>query len=239
MKFNFIIQSVTNVLLYLQDFNLISICIRLFLAAIFGGLLGAERGKKRFGAGARTFALVCLGSAVTIIVNEYVQMKANNVIDPARMASQIINGVGFLGAGTIMVTGNNRVKGLTTAASLWVAAIIGIAVGSGFIIGSIFGFILALSSIVFLQRYNDWFAKFDRVIELYLEIDSKIGLEQVNAYVAENKFLIRSMRRKKQKPLFAGDQCIIIEFDMGGRKDHASVLTSLQQVEGIHYFEEI
>lgn len=239
MKLSFIVQAVTDVLLYLQDFNVVSICIRLLLAAIFGGLIGVERGKKRFGAGARTFALVCLGSAVTIIVNEYVRMKTNNSIDPTRIASQIINGIGFLGAGTIMVTGNNRVKGLTTAASLWVAAIIGIAVGSGFIIGSVLGFVLALSSIVFLQRYNDWFAKFDRFIELYLEIDSDIGLEQVNAYATEQHFSIKSMRRNKQKPLSFGDQCITIEFDMGGRRDHTSVLTSLQLVEGIHYFEEI
>lgn len=239
MKVIFPIQTITNTLLYLQDFNTVSICIRLLLAAIFGGLLGAERGKKRFGAGARTFSLVCLGSAVTIIVNEYVRMKANNAIDPARIASQIINGIGFLGAGTIMVTGNNRVKGLTTAASLWVSAIIGIAVGSGFIIGSILGFALALFSIIFLQRYNEWFTKFDRLIELYLEIDSDTGLEQVNTYVSENHFTVRSIHRKKQKPLSSGDHCITIEFDMGGRRDHVSVLNSLQLIEGIHYCEEI
>lgn len=231
-------RLINDFLLYLQDFNTLSICIRLLLAAVFGGLLGAERSKK-FGAGARTFSLVTLGSAATIIVNEYVRMKANNAIDPARIASQIINGIGFLGAGTIMVTGNNRVKGLTTAACLWVSAIIGIAVGSGFIIGAVLAFVLALSSILFFQRYHEWFARFDRLIELYLEIDSDFGLEQIQKYADENHFSINSIHRRRQKALSSGDHCITVEFDMGGRRDHESVLTSLQLIEAIHYCEEI
>lgn len=239
MKFIPPFKLFTDILFYLQEFNTISICLRLLLAAILGGLLGAERGKKHFGAGARTFSLVCLGSAVTIIVNEYVRMKANNAIDPARIASQIINGIGFLGAGTIMVTGNNRVKGLTTAACLWVSAIIDIAVGSGFITGAVLGFVMALCSIIFFQRYNDWFAKFDRLIELYMEIDADIGLEQLHSYAAENHFSIKSLHRHKQKPLFSDDHCITVEFDMGGRRDHNSVILSLQLIDGIHYFEEI
>lgn len=239
MEMSFLLKGIREFLLYLQDFNTLSICIRMVLAVLFGGLLGVERGKKRFGAGARTFALVCLGSAVTIIVNEYVRIKANYTIDPARIAAQIINGIGFLGAGTIMVTGNNRVKGLTTAASLWVSAIIGIAVGSGFIVGSTLGFILALSSMIIFQRYNDWFAKFDRLIELYMEIDPDTGMQQIHDYAAENNFIIKSVRRKRQKPLTADDHCITIEFDMQGRRDHGPVMISLQLVEGIHYCEEI
>lgn len=235
----YLVKGILDVLNYMQDFNTVSICIRMVLAVIFGGLLGVERGKKRFGAGARTFSLVCLGSAVTIIVNEYVRIKANYTIDPARIAAQIINGIGFLGAGTIMVTGNNRVKGLTTAASLWVSAIIGIAVGSGFIIGSTLGFILALTSMTLFQRYNDWFAKFDRLIELYIEIDPETGMQQIHAYAEENKFIIKSVHRKRQKPLTEDDHCITIEFDMQGRRDHGPVMTSLQLVEGIHYCEEI
>lgn len=239
MKFISPFRFLNDALFYLQDFNTVSICIRLILAAVFGSLLGAERSKKRFGAGARTFALVCLGSAVTIIVNEYVRIKANNAIDPARIASQIINGIGFLGAGTIMVTGNNRVKGLTTAACLWVSAIIGIAVGSGFIVGAVLGFIMALTSIIFLQRYHDWFARFDRLIELYLEIDSDTGLEQIQKYAAENNFTVKSVHRRKQKALSSGDHCITVEFDMGGRRDHNSIIKMLQQIESIHYCEEI
>ena len=211
----------------------------MILAVIFGGLIGVERGKRHFGAGTRTFALVCLGSCVTIIVNEYVRIKSNYSIDPARIAAQIINGVGFLGAGTIMVTGNNRIKGLTTAASLWVSAIIGIAVGAGFIYGAFLGFGFSLGSMIFFQRYNNWYSKFDRYIELYMEIDPDNGMVQVNEFAKENNFFIKSVHRKRQKPLTPDDHCIIIEFDTRGRRDHSSILTSLQLVEGIHYCEEI
>ena len=131
--------------LFIQDFNTVSIIIRLFLAVCLGGLIGLDREKNHSAAGLRTIAIVCLGSCLVIIVNEYLRIKSAYTIDPARIAAQIINGVGFLGAGTIMVKGNQRVKGLTTAASLWVAAIIGIAIGSGFIYGAFLGFGFTIS----------------------------------------------------------------------------------------------
>lgn len=235
----YLLKLLLGFLDYLQDFNTVSILIRMILAVLFGGLIGIERGRKHFGAGTRTFALVCLGSCVTIIVNEYIRIKSNYTIDPARIAAQIINGVGFLGAGTIMVTGNNRVKGLTTAASLWVAAIIGIAVGAGFIYGAFLGFAFTLISMVIFQRYNNWYSKFDRFIELYIEIDSNNGMEQLRDYAKENSFIIKSIHRKRQKPLTPDDLCVILEFDTQSRRDHSSILTSLQLVKGIHYCEEI
>lgn len=239
MEFQTLSPFMTDALLYLQDFNTVSICIRLLLAAFFGGVLGTERSKKHFGAGTRTYALVCLGSAATIIVNEYVRMKANNAIDPARIAAQIINGIGFLGAGTIMVTKNNRVKGLTNAACLWVSAIIGIAVGSGFILGGILGFLFALFSILGLQHVHDWFTKYDRLMELYLEIDSDTGLEQLQAFMSEHHFSIKTLHRRKQKALFSGDHCITVEFDMGEHHDHDDILKKLNRIDSIHYYEEI
>ena len=224
---------------FIQDFNTVSIVIRLILAVIFGGLIGLERGKKNFAAGTRTITLVCLGSCLIIIVNEYLRIKSNYTIDPTRIAAQIINGVGFLGAGTIMVTNENRVKGLTTAASLWVSAIIGIAIGSGFLLGAVFGFLFSILAITNFQKYNQWYAQFDRYIELYLEIDPNIGMKQIKNYAKENSFLIKSLRQKKQKPLSANDMCIIIEFDTCGRRNHATIVNCLQLIEGIHYCEEI
>ena len=224
---------------FIQDFNTLSILLRLLLAVCFGGLIGLDREKNHSAAGLRTIAIVCLGSCLVIIVNEYLRIKSDHTIDPARIAAQIINGVGFLGAGTIMIKGNQRVKGLTTAASLWVAAIIGIAIGSGFIYGAILGFMFTLGVITVFRNYNRWIATFDRYIELYLEIDPEIGMEQVRAYAKENNFIIKSLHRKRQKPLFADDVCITVEFDTQGRRNHMSILTQLQLIEGIHYCEEI
>lgn len=224
---------------FIQDFNTVSIVIRLILAVIFGGLIGLERGKKNFAAGTRTITLVCLGSCLIIIVNEYLRIKSNYTIDPTRIAAQIINGVGFLGAGTIMVTNENKVKGLTTAASLWVSAIIGIAIGSGFLLGAVFGFFFSILTIVNFQKYNQWYAQFDRYIELYLELDPEIGIKQIKNYVKENNFSIKSLHQKKQKPLFTDAICIIVEFDTCGRRNHTTIVNCLQLIEGIYYCEEI
>ena len=225
--------------LFIQDFNTVSIIIRLFLAVCLGGLIGLDREKNHSAAGLRTIAIVCLGSCLVIIVNEYLRIKSAYTIDPARIAAQIINGVGFLGAGTIMVKGNQRVKGLTTAASLWVAAIIGIAIGSGFIYGAFLGFGFTMAVMTIFRKYNQWIATFHRYIELYLEIDPDIGMDQVRAFANENNFLIKSIHRKRQKPLFADDVCITVEFDTKGRRNHTTILTQLQLIDGIHYCEEI
>jgi len=109
------------------------IVIRLILSAIIGGMIGVEREVNNRPAGLRTHILVSVGSALIMLVSID---GFNNVGDPARLASQVVTGVGFLGAGTIIKTGNN-IKGLTTAASLWVCSGIGLAIGNGYYLGGI------------------------------------------------------------------------------------------------------
>ncbi len=117
--------------------------IRLLLGSICGGLIGLEREMKGRPAGLKTFSLVCMGATLVMVTNEFIYVNvANSTGDSARMAAQVISGIGFLGAGTIMTTGNDRVKGLTTAAALWVTAAIGIAIGTGFYFGGIAGLIV-------------------------------------------------------------------------------------------------
>jgi len=107
-------------------------CLRLLLAAVLGGLIGLERESLNKSAGFRTHTLVCLGSCLIMITSiEMFTVHGRGVIgDPARLAAQVVSGIGFLGAGTIIRSGFG-VKGLTTAASLWVVAGIGLAVGAG------------------------------------------------------------------------------------------------------------
>lgn len=92
--------------------------IRILLAVLLGGIVGMERGIKNKLAGLRTFILVSLGSAVIMMTNQYIHQIYGEG-DPVRMGAQVVSGIGFLGAGTIMVTSKNQIKGLTTAASLW------------------------------------------------------------------------------------------------------------------------
>ncbi|UCG35241.1 MAG: MgtC/SapB family protein [Candidatus Omnitrophota bacterium] len=130
--------------------------IRLVLAFVFGGIIGLEREKKRgrgFGyAGLRTHILVCMGSALIMLVSLYVyeSYKQEVPLDPARIAAGVVTGIGFLGAGTI-IRSSERVGGLTTAASVWVSGGIGLAVGCGYISAAAVVTVLAIIALYFLK----------------------------------------------------------------------------------------
>ncbi len=133
---------------------------KLFIAAILGGILGWERERRGRPAGLRTHILVCLGVALMMIVSEYIFEKyktfaADSIIrvDPARIAAQVVTGIGFLGAGTIMRF-RTTVRGLTTAASLWTVAGIGLAVGSGCYIPAVLATILALIALLLVPLFE-------------------------------------------------------------------------------------
>ncbi len=124
---------------------------KLFVAAILGGVIGWERHRRGRPAGLRTHLLVCIGVTLMMLVSEHIfvqyQSHGHNSIlrvDPARIAAQVVTGIGFLGAGTIMRS-KASIRGLTTAASLWVVAGIGLAVGSGFILPAIFTTVIAIA----------------------------------------------------------------------------------------------
>ena len=114
----------------LSDLNVLSVGLRLLLAMIFGGTIGFERGVRQRAAGLRTHMLLCVGAASTMLVSQFMY-ASYGVGDPARLSAQVISGIGFLGAGTIIVTRRNQVKGLTTAATLWSTPSMGQAVGGG------------------------------------------------------------------------------------------------------------
>lgn len=120
-----------------RDMSLLSICLRLGLAVFCGGLIGAERELKRRSAGFRTHILICLGAAMTTLTSQYLFLEMGYFTDMGRLGAQVIAGIGFMGAGAIMVTKHNRVKGLTTAAGLWVCGIVGISLGAGFYEGAL------------------------------------------------------------------------------------------------------
>ena len=118
------------------EINLLSVSLRLILALLFGGIIGLERGSNRHPAGFRTHILVCVGAALAMMTNQFI-LQQFDTGDPARLGAQVITGVGFLGVGTILVTGRHKIKGLTTAAGLWASACLGLAIGIGFYSGAI------------------------------------------------------------------------------------------------------
>ena len=125
-------EQIRAILDYLQQFNTVSVILRIMLAVVAGGVIGSERGRHGRAAGFRTHILVCLGGAMTSLCSLYVSTVAKMPGDVFRIAAQVISGIGFLGAGIILVKNNSTVAGLTAAAGMWVTATIGVAFGFGF-----------------------------------------------------------------------------------------------------------
>ena len=115
--------TVDDVFQFLREFNMVSVLLRILLAVIAGGIIGNERGRHGRAAGFRTHILVCLGGAMTSLCSLYVSKVAGMGGDVFRIPAQVISGIGFLGAGIIMVKNNNTLAGLTTAAGMWVTVI--------------------------------------------------------------------------------------------------------------------
>ncbi|MBQ9512100.1 MAG: MgtC/SapB family protein [Lachnospiraceae bacterium] len=129
-----------------------AIVLRVFLSMLSGGLIGLERSFKRRPAGFRTHILVCVGACITTLTSQFLYLNLHYPTDMARIGAQVIAGMGFIGAGTIIVTRKNVVKGLTTAAGLWAAAIIGLCFGGGFYEGGGLATVLLLFAEILLSK---------------------------------------------------------------------------------------
>ena len=116
--------------------NEVTMLLRLVLATVCGGLLGFERTKKRRAAGIRTYILVCQGACAAMMTGQFVYLYVGST-DVSRIGAQVVSGIGFLGAGTILMTGYHKIRGLTTAAGLWATACMGLALGAGFYLGAL------------------------------------------------------------------------------------------------------
>ena len=208
-----------EMLQYLEQFNLLSVFVRLALATVLGGLIGLERGSHGQPAGLRTFALVCLGAAIAMITDEYL-VETYQTGDPARLAAQVISGIGFLGVGTIIVTGKNYVKGLTTAASL--IAFLFIA--------------FVMTVLTSLSHYVD---EHNTKIKLYLEVDKVDGIDVLYDYATKNGYEITSIDKQKRQSLQGKDTVLFVVINLNKRCSHAEFINGLNQNDSIHYIEEI
>ena len=136
----------------IRDVTSLSVIVRLLLAVLFGGMIGIERSRKRRPAGFRTHILICLGAAMTTLTSQYILLVLRQYTDAARLGAQVVAGISFIGAGSIIVTGHRRVKGLTTAAGLWAAAIVGLCCGAGFYEGAVIATILIMAAELLFSR---------------------------------------------------------------------------------------
>lgn len=169
------------------------IILRLLLSAFIGGLIGLEREANKRPAGLRTHILVTLGAALIMLISIDGFNNLAQKADPSRLAAQVVSGIGFLGAGTILIKGNN-VKGLTTAASLWVCAGIGLALGSGYYVGGITTAVIALFSLMSLGVFEKKIlTKIYKVLVLdCIERPGLIG--DLGHAIGEHKMIIKDIR---------------------------------------------
>mgnify|MGYP003291502609 CR=1 FL=1 len=137
-----------------EPLSIFNVFIRLVLAVIAGGIIGNERGKHGSAAGLRTHILVCIGACVSSLTGIFASLNLGYQGDVFRISAQVISGIGFLGAGMIIIKNTSMVTGLTTAAGLWTTGTIGIAIGFGFYFGAILATMFCVFTAAFLTRFE-------------------------------------------------------------------------------------
>ena len=228
-----------NILEFMTELTTASVAVRLVIATLLGSMVGIERANKRYAAGIRTFALVCLGSALATITGLYFAHMSGNMADSARIPAQLLCGIGFLGAGTIVVTDRKQIKGLTTAAGLWVTASMGIAIGAGLLWAALTCFVLVLVTNYYMHYMTRYVETHTRTIELHVEME-RAAMENVIDFIKDTSgYTIDSIERRNDPPIFEGDIILRIEIDMGKKIKHSVILNDVMELEGVHYVEEI
>ena len=177
----------------LRDVTIWSVALRMTLAVVCGGIIGIEREYKRRPAGFRTHILICLGAAMTTLTSQYLYLVLGQYTDMARLGAQVVAGIGFIGAGTIIVTRRQRVKGLTTAAGLWAAAIIGLTLGGGFYEGGLFATLLILIAELFFSRVEYRMLKNAPEVNLYVEYGDNRTMDMLLQEFREHGLKILNM----------------------------------------------
>jgi putative Mg2+ transporter-C (MgtC) family protein len=222
----------------LHEVNPFSIIIRIGMALLMGGILGAERGLRNRPAGFMTYVLVCMGATMIMLTNQYISVFYPKT-DPTRLAAQVVSGIGFLGAGTIIVTRNDEVRGLTTAAGLWLAAGLGLAAGSGFYSGAIIGFLFSIFALINLKKVDIYIKQHAKSMEVYLEYNPAFSLRKLSEYAQEHHFELFEMQRGKIKTLNGEMGTLVFSIDLTQKLNHSEVLDSLYSLEGVEYLREI
>lgn len=215
-----------------------SILLRLVFSVIAGALIGTDRAMKRRGAGLKTHVLVCLGSALVMLTAQFMWLEFDNSMDISRMGAQVISGVGFLGVGTIIVTGRNQVRGLTTAAGLWGCACIGLAIGIGFVDGAFIAVFLAIFTLKVLNRVDGYIHKHAKIFELYVEFGTNKNVSEFIRYLHEEQIKINNFEIGKSKIKGEGPNALV-SVEVKDKHQRIDFMEKLHDLECIRYIEEV
>ena len=234
---------------YFRELNFASVVLRILCAMAVGGIVGLDRERKGRAAGFRTYMLVALGAALTIMLGQYLSVMLETVwadkvaelglkTDVVRFGAQVINGVGFLGAGTIIVTGRQQVKGLTTAAGLWASACLGLAIGAGFYECVFIGFVLILVCMKLLPKIEDFVTSKALNMNIYISMDSVECLGNIINCFKESNFRILDADIETEEHATITQINAVFSVKMTERHPHTEILAKLSTLDGIIYIEQ-
>ena len=225
-------------MLTLRALTYASMVLRILLAILLGGIIGMERGMKNRPAGLRTYMLVCLGACIVMLTNQYVY-QIYGVGDPVRMGAQVISGIGFLGAGTIIVTSRNQIKGLTTAAGLWASACVGLSIGIGLYEVAILGSLGVFAILMLLGELDIRLHKNTKQIDVYVELQADTSIRSFLAFVRTHNLTPSNLLPQSDNAGNAGLIAFTVTLKSPRRRPHEEAMLILRTMEGIAYIEEL
>ena len=220
-----------------SDWKWSNILIRIVISLVAGMVIGLDRGAKRRGGGARTTITVCLGATMVMLLEQYLEALYPGRLDISRIAAQVISGVGFLGAGSILVSGH-QIKGLTSAASIWTCACIGLAIGIGFVDGAVILTALWLIGVHLVPYIESIAYKHSRYMTLYVEAASGKEITLLSRKLKEDQCFIDTF--VVDKPKAKGQYFQIVttfRIPRGVHKD--AYLHALQEMDGLGTVSEL
>lgn len=228
-----------HILDFAREMSFAAVTARLVTAVLCGGLVGLEREFKRRPAGMRTHILICLGAAITILTNLYLFQVMHLSTDIARMGAQAVSGIGFIGAGTIIVTKRKRVKGLTTAAGLWTVAGVGLICGAGYLELAFFTTGMVLLAEVLLVKLEYRFVRKVEDVNLYIEYKHSICIEQIMAALKKESVSVSNLEITRINDGDDHRYCAVIEVQASKEKLDGDVLRALNGIEDVTNVEEL
>ena len=210
-----------------------TVLLRILLAIILGGMVGFERTYKGHSAGFRTHILVCLSATLIMMTGQYV-FEVTGTGDAARLGAQVVNGIGFLGAGTIMVTGAHQIKGLTTAATLWSAAALGLAIGFGFYLAAIVCCIAVIIVTSLFENLQDRMVSFSGYMRIHVVFESAGQIAEFLQYCKSQEISIDDFQQISSENSVSA----LFKIRLKKKIPHAEVVEQFRGREGILSVEE-
>ena len=222
----------------LREVTHLAIVLRILFAVICGGAIGLERGLKNRPAGMRTYMLVCVGSCLIMLTNQYL-FQITQTGDPMRLGAQVVSGIGFLGAGTIIVTRHNQIKGLTTAAGLWSAAGVGLALGVGFYEAALVAGLAIFTVLTILQRWDDRMHSKTRVVEIYVELEQGTTVGYFIRGIRNLELEISNIQMEQDGAAENNARGMIATLKAQKRTSHTVLMDKIRKIKGVRYLEEL